>query len=80
MTRSTVLTLVLLMFAPGCCHLAGGGNEEDYDPCEDKEVGEECSMCAPDDDDCVETQEIKVCDAEGACGHAPAEQHSHDHH
>ncbi|NUO52462.1 MAG: hypothetical protein HOV80_26740 [Polyangiaceae bacterium] len=77
MSRSIVLALVLALFAPGCCHLLGGGDDEDYDPCEDKEVGEECSACPPDDDECVETQEIKVCDAEGVCGHAPAEQHSH---
>jgi len=38
-----------------------------YEPCEGKKCGDACSVCDPDDKDCVETAVIKACDAEGAC-------------
>ena len=41
-----------------------------YDPCEDKACGEQCRVCDPDDSSCVETMEVKACDAQGECGHA----------
>lgn len=78
MTRSMRLFAAALFFiVSGCCHLIG---DDEYDPCEDKDPGDECTICAPDDDECVETQEIKVCDADGECGGAVVEQHQHDHH
>ncbi len=43
--------------------LVGGA----YDPCADKACGESCSLCAPDDADCVETAEVKTCSADGEC-------------
>ncbi len=43
------------------------GDDDEYDPCDGLTCGDECSLCAPDDDDCVETTEIKVCDADGEC-------------
>jgi hypothetical protein len=46
----------------------GGCGDDAYDPCEDKACGDECTECAPDDPDCVETLVIKVCDADGICG------------
>jgi len=43
-----------------------------YDPCEGKKCGTECSVCPPDDDDCVETAVLKVCHKDGTCsGKAP---------
>lgn len=38
-----------------------------YDPCAGKTCGEGCTVCAPDDADCVETMSVKQCSAEGAC-------------
>ena len=32
-----------------------------------KLCGERCTVCAPDDFDCFETDEIKACDPEGQC-------------
>ncbi|MBL9027831.1 MAG: hypothetical protein JNL21_36910 [Myxococcales bacterium] len=61
----------------GCCHLGGDDDAEGYDPCEDKQEGETCQLCPPDDPDCVETQEVKVCDAEGTCGGTEASTHAH---
>lgn len=40
---------------------------EPYDPCAGKSCGERCSLCAPDDPDCVETAVLKYCDASGRC-------------
>jgi hypothetical protein len=60
----------------GCCHLASGDDDETYDPCEDKDEGETCELCPPDDEGCVETAVIKVCDAEGTCG-GDATAHHH---
>jgi hypothetical protein len=69
----------------GCCHIFGGesdeSDDEGFNDCDDKDEGDECSLCAPDDEDCVETMEIKVCNADGECssGGEPA-AHDHDHH
>lgn len=41
--------------------------EETYDPCAGKACGEGCSVCPPDDGDCVETAVVKSCDADGKC-------------
>jgi hypothetical protein len=38
-----------------------------YDPCEGKACGESCSLCAPYDMMCVETDEVKTCDENGQC-------------
>lgn len=43
------------------------GSSGDYDPCADKSCGDSCTICAPDDADCVETMEVKVCNASGEC-------------
>ena len=43
------------------------GDDDEYDPCDGLTCGDECSLCAPDDDDCAETMEIKVCNADGKC-------------
>ena len=41
--------------------------DEGYDPCADKTCGDSCTVCAPDDADCVETMSVKQCSADGAC-------------
>lgn len=38
-----------------------------YDPCEDKGCGDPCTICDPDDADCVETGEFKVCNSQSIC-------------
>lgn len=38
-----------------------------YEPCGGKSCGDACTVCDPEDPDCVETAVIKACDAEGAC-------------
>ncbi len=43
------------------------GGEEPYEPCAGKSCGDACTQCAPDDDDCFETEELKVCDPNGVC-------------
>lgn len=40
---------------------------EPYEPCAGKSCGDLCTICAPDDPDCIETDEIKRCDPFGAC-------------
>ncbi len=43
------------------------GDADGYDPCGDKNCGETCRVCPPDDSDCVETGVVKACDAIGEC-------------
>jgi hypothetical protein len=38
-----------------------------YAPCAGKAAGASCSLCDPADADCVETLEVKTCDASGEC-------------
>jgi hypothetical protein len=38
-----------------------------YDPCEDKTCGDRCTVCEPGDNSCIETAEIKVCNAQFIC-------------
>lgn len=38
-----------------------------YDPCGGKACAEPCHLCAPDDHDCAETAELKICDQNGRC-------------
>lgn len=40
---------------------------DSYEPCGDKVCGERCTVCPPDDPDCVETAVIKVCQGDGTC-------------
>src|SRR5262245_1219841 len=49
---------------------AGGGSTGGtpaWDPCSGKVCGAQCSVCPPDDKNCVEDMSIKVCDASGKC-------------
>ncbi len=46
------------------CRDDGG---DDYEPCGDKTCGEQCTKCPPGDEDCVETQVVKYCQADGDC-------------
>jgi hypothetical protein len=45
----------------GQCVLAFPGCDGEYDPCAGKAEGDSCSLCAPNDPDCFETDEIKSC-------------------
>ena len=38
-----------------------------YDPCASKKCGDRCQMCPPDDATCMETQELKFCNASLRC-------------
>lgn len=38
-----------------------------YDPCGGKACAEPCHLCGPDDHDCVESAELKICDQNGSC-------------
>ncbi|EOD30782.1 hypothetical protein EMIHUDRAFT_230295 [Emiliania huxleyi CCMP1516] len=38
-----------------------------YKPCRGKSEGDSCSLCAPADEDCFETMELKACSADGKC-------------
>lgn len=44
-----------------------GDPSEGYDPCEGRVCGDTCTVCAPDDPDCVETAVLKACNAGGEC-------------
>ena len=39
-----------------------------YNPCFEKNCGQTCTLCNPQNNDCVETQVVKVCDKNGQCG------------
>ncbi|MEQ8273025.1 MAG: hypothetical protein RMA76_10575 [Deltaproteobacteria bacterium] len=41
-----------------------------YDACGDKNCGDPCTVCDPDDSDCVESQEAKSCNVRGVCATA----------
>jgi hypothetical protein len=47
---------------------SGGGG---YQPCAGKSCGESCTVCAPGDVSCVETDEVKNCDSTGTCSGGP---------
>ena len=50
----------------------GDAGASGYDPCAGKTCGDQCTVCPPDDADCVETMVVKVCDAAGRCdAHVP---------
>jgi len=38
-----------------------------YDPCDSKACGDICQLCDPNDPDCVETDVVKYCHANGSC-------------
>src|SRR5512133_528507 len=48
----------------GC---GNGGTPPAYDACAGKACGESCTVCAPDDRDCVETALVKACDPFHRC-------------
>ncbi len=43
-----------------------------YDACGGKECGDPCNQCDPDDSDCVESAEFKVCSDRLLCVAAPS--------
>jgi hypothetical protein len=44
-----------------------------YDPCAGKTCGAACTVCDPNDKDCMETAVVKQCNAAGKCEPAPAQ-------
>lgn len=80
-SRFSLYLAALTISLSGCCHIFGSdeSDEDAYDDCAEKEEGEECTLCDPDDDECVETMEIKVCTADGECS-SSGEPTAHDHH
>ena len=42
-------------------------DEAEYQPCGGLTCGDTCSLCPPDDPECVETAVVKYCDADGQC-------------
>jgi hypothetical protein len=41
-----------------------------YDACGDKNCGDPCTVCDPDDPECVESTEAKACNSRGVCATA----------
>jgi hypothetical protein len=39
-----------------------------FEPCAEKACGDDCTLCAPGDDDCISPAEPLACDHEGKCG------------
>jgi hypothetical protein len=62
------MTAPRVLFAVSLAAAVGGCTTETYDPCAGKDEGDECSLCADDDPDCVETAVIKICSRDGECG------------
>ena len=60
---ATVALLAVAASRGGC----GSGSKAAYDPCAGKACLDACHRCAPDDPDCVETMELKLCDPDGRC-------------
>jgi hypothetical protein len=54
--------------APGSGGAPGRRAKPTYDPCKNKRCGDLCNLCAPDDQMCVETAQVKFCSAAGRCG------------
>jgi hypothetical protein len=69
MLRSTLL----LTFLAATVGRGGCAPSPEYVPCEGKSCGDACTVCAPDDGDCVETAVMKACDPSGACVSGPAD-------
>lgn len=63
------LSLALLLAGAGSRTGCGDGGPitPPYDSCAGKGCGEACHVCPPDDPRCAETQELKVCTAQGKC-------------
>jgi hypothetical protein len=64
--------------ATGASGTASGGNGATggggYDSCAGKSCGDACTICAPDDPGCMETEIAKVCDSDGECKPQPTVQ------
>ncbi len=62
-----VATPALMGADGGCTNNGDVPIGSDYEPCKDKTCGDACQLCAPNDPDCFETQEVKVCNDSGQC-------------
>ncbi len=52
---------------PQCVPAAEGCPKDCYQPCAGKTCGDTCTVCDPADTGCVETADLKLCDAAGQC-------------
>jgi hypothetical protein len=59
--RSVFVSLGITTLLLACAETA-------YEPCDGKQAGDRCRLCAPDDPNCVETMILKTCSADGRCG------------
>ena len=83
---SVSLTAAALVACASARTAPDGANRTDsrlgaaYNPCASKNPGEACTLCPPGDLSCVETMELKVCDASGLCSSqsAPVPPASYD--
>jgi hypothetical protein len=64
--RALFVSAALVGLSLGACDKDKSLGDE-YKPCEGKSCGDPCQVCAPDDKDCLETQELKACDPNGQC-------------
>jgi hypothetical protein len=60
-----LMVLGLLVLGLGC------GDDGGYEPCAGLTCGDECRLCDPADDECVETGVVKRCDVAGVCSATP---------
>jgi hypothetical protein len=67
MRLALALVLATAVTARPGCDAASAPAPAPYDACAGKACGSSCTVCAPDAKDCVETAELKACDATGAC-------------
>ena len=51
----------------GATHATGGSTTASYQPCQGKQCGNSCTLCAPNDPNCGETAVMKYCDSNGQC-------------
>ncbi len=44
-----------------------------YDACGDKDCGDPCTVCDPEDPECAETSQAKQCNKRGVCATAASQ-------
>ena len=62
-----VLAAACLLAVAGTRGGCGESLHPAHHPCGDKACAKPCHLCAPDDQNCAETAELKICDQNGRC-------------
>ena len=70
LTRGAIVVAVLLAALPVMA--TSGCADHTYAPCAGKKAGAACRACPQNDGACVETMEVKTCNADGACTSSPS--------